>query len=154
MASAVEKERARRAEAERAYVAEADPVPWRDATVADRPTVTVTRIIEAALAKGWTVIEKYRETYAPPSWVAVDGEAHEYRSRVMKVYSLHAENTEAVQYARWFIMGIPEGTPLAVEIHFLDGKAIPVKLGYGGQSSWTPGPSIASVAKLIREAGR
>lgn len=147
MASAVEKERVRRAEIERAYVAEADPVPWRDATVADRPTVTVTRIIEAALAKGWTVIEKYRETYAAPQWVAVDGEAHEYRSRVVKVYSLYVFNDIVLN-------GFTPNSLQAVEIHLLDGKAIPVKLGYGGQSSWTPGPSIASVAKLIREAGR
>lgn len=153
VASAVEKEKARRAEIEKVFVAEADPVAWRDALVADRPSVTATRIIAAAESVGWTVVEKYRETYAPPQWVAVDGEAHVYESRVMKVYSLHVESPDV---ARWIEKGmsLPDGELVAVEVHWLDGKANPVKLGHGNRGKWKQGPPAASVAKLIREARR
>lgn len=147
MASAVEKEKVRRAEIEKAFVVEADPVAWRDALVADRPSVTATRIIAAAESVGWTVAEKYRETYAPPQWVAVDGEAHVYESRVMKVYSL--------QCIRPSILTLAYGDLAEIQVHWLDAKANPVKLGYVGSPTWaTEGVSIASVAKLIREARR
>lgn len=147
MASQAEKEKARRAEVERAYVAEADPVPWRDALVADRPSVTVTRIVDAALDAGWTVREKYRETFLPPQWVAVDGEAHRYEARLARVYSLLVAHSDSPER--------PRGTDhelLAVQAHWIDSVAKSVKLGWADYLLWTPGPSTSSIARLIREA--
>lgn len=151
MASAVEKEKARRAEIEKAFVAEADPVAWRDALVADRPSVTATRIIAAAESVGWTVTEKYRETYAPPQWVAVDGEAHVYESKVMKVYSLQVTSARALS-------SMPcsnDHELLGVRVNWIDGKLTLVKLGYADKALWeVGGVLVASVAKFIREARR
>jgi hypothetical protein len=155
MASQVEKEKRRRVEAEAVYVRPEDRVAWRDATVADRPTVVATRIVKAALAVGWSVQEKYRETFAPPQWVAVEGQAHVLESRPIRVYHLFVSYAEALSTSsKWLEMGIEEGTLLAVDVLWLDGVAKRVRLGHAGKSTWTPGPSVASVPKLIREANK
>jgi hypothetical protein len=155
MASAVEKEKRRRAEAEAAYVRPDDRVAWRDATVADRPTVVATRIVEAALAVGWSVQEKYRETHASPQWVAVEGQAHVLESRLIRVYHLFVSHADALSTSsKWLEMGIEEGALLAVDALWLDRVAKRVRLGHAGKDTWALGTPVASVSKLIREANK
>jgi len=146
MATAAEREKARRLEVERAYVKPEPKHDWADAAATDRPSRTIDLIVAAAQAKGWIVEEKTRYDWHPPAWVTdPDGGPVLYKAKHRVQYHLfvhHPLQSNALS-------GLA-----GMDLLMIDGRKALLKLGWAGRDTWErTDMAITGIAKLIREEG-
>ena len=161
MASQAEREKARRFEIERAFVMPEPRHDWADASPFDRPSATIDRIVAACRALGWTIQEKSRLDWHAPKWVSVDGGPSVYKAAPRVQYHLFAQHPnidmsliEKRKYGKAYVLGAPEGKPLALDLVMIDGRKERLRFGVGGELRWQPSTiALTSIAKTITETG-